>query len=171
MKIFSTAALAAVLLAGTASVAVAQDAPLAPPEEPTADGNGAQVLRETADVTEEVLDAEGNPVLDEEGNPVVEVTGSVSTQTVTTPSGNVNTQTRTFDADGNQTGVDVTHEQGDHGGGADSRAAAGSPPERPDRPTQPERPDRPDQPERPDRPDRPDRPERPDRPDRPDRPN
>ena len=55
------------------------------PMEPTAGGNGAQVLREEGDILEQALDENGEPVTDENGDPVMNVVGSAYTQTVTTP--------------------------------------------------------------------------------------
>lgn len=119
--------------------------------EPTANGNGAQVLRETEEVTVDGA-----------------VTETVTTQTVSTPSGNVITVTTTTDADGNQiTTVDrdlaAAPGRPETAGRPDLPAAA----DRAERPERAERPDRPERPERPDRPDRPDRPERPETPGRP----
>jgi len=153
---------AAALLAGTALTAAAQDAGETEdetaeggqPSEPTINGQGAQVLRETTEEETVVLDENGEPVLDESGNEVTETTTS-NTQTVTTPSGNVITRTQTVNPDGTAS-TDVSLERAETPGAA----------ERPDRPEKPERAERAERPERPEKPEKPEKPERPEAPGR-----
>lgn len=135
-----TLILGATALIGSMSVlAIAQDA-TTPPAEPTANGSGATVVR-----TSEII-----PVTNED-NTTTDTTKTV--QTVTTPSGNVNTLTKTTDVDGNVT-TSVTHERAEHPG-ANARAER---PERAERAERAERPERAERAERPERPERPDRP-------------
>jgi len=111
------------------------------PMEPTAGGNGAQVLREQGDILEQATDpATGEPLVDETtGEPVMNVVGSQYTQTVTTPSGNVNTLIKTTDLDGNTT-TTVEHYRPEKA----ERIARAERAERPEKPEKPERPEKPE---------------------------
>lgn len=108
------------------------------PMEPTANGNGASVVRTETVLTEDTteIDPETGELLKDENGETVQVeVGTQYQQTVTTPSGNVNTLTKTWDLDGNQT-VSVDHTR----------------PERPERAAKLDKPDRPDKPDKPGKP-------------------
>lgn len=124
------------------------------PMEPTANGNGATVLRESGEITQQATDPETGELLFEEpaegeteGAPIMETVGTAKTQTVTTPSGNVNTVTKTTDLHGNSV-TTVDHVRA----------------ERPEKPAMPEKLERPEKPEKPERPEKPEKPDAPGRP-------
>lgn len=127
--------------------------------EPTAGGNGAQVLRTQETDSDVTRDADGNVVS------TSEPTETRTIQTVSTPSGNEHTLTKTMDADGNVT-TSVTHERAERPG-ANDRAEKADRAERAERPEKAERAEVAERPERPERPEKADRAERPERPDRP----
>jgi len=148
----------AVMALAAGSVALAQDSVDGTDTEAAEEtSNGAIVVRE--DITEDVVDEEGNPVpalddngdpvLDDDGNPVFETVTTGFVQTVETPSGNIHTITK---EEGSR--AIVTHEFADR----PERAARAERPERPEKPEKPEKPERPERPEKPERPDKPGRP-------------